>query len=134
MNKQKITNKDIWGCLYKRELAYIQLVCRMLSFKEIKKAIPHIISCLKDMDTNILSNCTFIKSKEIKKRELFLKHPIWGILINKNKIQFKKIRRFLFSIHGDSSGWLIQLFGIQISKGINMYRPSLVKFKIGGSK
>ena len=54
MNKQKITNKDIWGCLYKRELAYIQLVCRMLSFKEIKKAIPHIIYCFKDMYTNIL--------------------------------------------------------------------------------
>lgn len=46
----------------------------------------------------------------------------------------KALRRFLFSLHSDSSGWLIQLFGIQISKGINIYRPSLVKFKIGGSK
>lgn len=130
MNEQKITNKDIWGCLYKRELAYVCLVCRMLPLGQIKLAFPRILSCFKNMDSNVLLNCSFIKNKERKKITSFLKHPILNILINKNKFSYKYIRRFLCSIHISSTGWLVELLGIQISKGEHSDRFAFIKFKV----
>ena len=134
MNQQKITNQDIWGCLYKREFAYMRLVCRMLPLKEIKQAIPHMLYCLKDMDEKILSQCPFVKKREREKRDFFLKHPTLGILGNKNKLPLKKIRRFFISFRFHSSAWMIQFLGIQIVKGEFLDHPCIIKFKIGGKK
>lgn len=46
----------------------------------------------------------------------------------------KLLRRFLFSIHICSGSWLIQLLGVQISKGRKFERPAWIKFRIGGKK
>jgi len=131
MQQQKITNKDIWACLYKRELAYICLVCRMLPFNQIKLALPNIVSCSRKMDSEILSTSSFINDKERKKRKAFLQHPILSILYYKNEISLKKIRRFLIAVYIRPAGFLVQFLGMQLAKGDCPDRPALIKFKIG---
>ena len=130
MNEQNITDQDIWGCLYKREFAYIGIACRMVPWNQIKQLCSDIVQCINNMDSDILSNCRFIKEKERKRKNLFLKHPILGVLMCKNKVFHKQIRRFLFSVHVTSEGWLIQFLGVQISKNFKD-RPALIKIKLG---
>ncbi|MBO4707167.1 MAG: glycosyltransferase [Elusimicrobiaceae bacterium] len=135
MRQQKITDINIWGCLYKRELGYMYMALRMIPFKQIRDAIPYIIFCVKDMEPNILSSCPYIKSREKNKINSLIKYPLRSVLIYKvvkNILikNFKTVLNFMISIH-ISSDWIIQLLGIQIAKGKYTTYPALIKFKIG---
>lgn len=134
MRKQKIINSNVWECLYKRELSYICLVCRMLPFKDIKNASERIKACLNNMNPDILNQNNFIGKKERKKIKFFLSHPIWGILNEKGIINPHRIRQFFITIHISKRGFLFQFFGIQIAKGKHPFRPALLKFNIGVKK
>jgi hypothetical protein len=50
--------------------------------------------------------------------------------VNKNKLSFKKIRRFLFSIHISQDEWLIQVLGIQIKKNYPDNRAAFFKINL----
>ncbi len=121
---KNITNQNIWSNLYKREIAYLNICVRSASFISFKKIIPLILDWQKNLN-KFYFNTLILSKKEIKLlSQLTSNKNIWIYYLT---YKLKKLRHLLFSLRIKKTSFLLQLVGIQISKGDVPFRKSFIK-------
>jgi len=93
LDKNKITDKNLLACLYKREFAYIKIVFGMLSIRNLHKGFRLIRLMLDRMDTDIISSNKFITKKERTNFAILKISMLPVYFLNKVKTFRKKLIR-----------------------------------------
>ena len=107
LKQNNITNEGIWANLYRRELAYINIILGMKNIKNIQDCYENIKSMCKQMDKNIIDNSPYFYKSE---RAMYYKYMNHLKLIH----FFRKIssfRKYLFQIHWNKKSKYIKIFG-----------------------
>lgn len=94
LDENKITDKNLLACLYKREFAYIHIMFGMLSLNKLTDGLKLISKMLKRMNIIIIKNNKLITKKERNDYMLFKSNPFSLYFL----ISFKNFRKRFISI------------------------------------
>lgn len=64
LRDNKITDSNIWACLYKREIAYLHIIARAAKKSKIKENLALIQEMVADIDPTILENSVYVTKYE----------------------------------------------------------------------
>ena len=128
LDKQKIINDDILAALYKRELAYINIVLDMKTISNKNDYHNQIIAMCSRMKHDIIESNTLITNNEKR----IYKQLMQNLKRYTQKLYFKKIRRFMLkiSIKPTKKQFFIQFLGFRISKNKHLNIPYIFEIRL----
>ncbi len=131
LEENHITDPDILTCLYKREIAYISIICHMKGgLKLVKNITPTIRQWVETIPQElILKNKYFTPYEQKFIKRLRADTGFWLFIYKLPTL--KQIRKFLIHCKLKEQYQLFQILGIQIIKGTpsDQY-PALLKIRI----
>jgi glycosyltransferase involved in cell wall biosynthesis len=144
-----ITDKNIWACLYKREIAYAHIVLRVAKWRLLFELKPLFMEMFNDMELKIIKTNKYITPDDRREYHSYLHSYYWnyfyycfnrGMRILKDVlrafrrplIQIRIPNRFIFK----SDYFRIIFLGLQIAEEGHLAFdiPSWKRIEIGGGK
>ena len=110
LKENNITDENILGYLYKRELIYLRNVHQMLKFSNLQKYMEYLFEYLPTLLVEIIKDSKILKPREKRMFKMLFIFPIFSIVLE--KILLLRQNSFRFKLTGDNQN--ITLFGFKL--------------------